>query len=191
MNDAILTIPRRAAQKPAASFSVELPFPWKLLCKSVAETFRFTSQEETAFAGNRTARLIAAIPFAAGCDEAERTALAHLAVYMTELRGGRLIGDHTPADNASPFTRLRLLSSFKGGSQSIIRHGMTQLALVMLAGYEHSREEDLCRKAYNPLNDGSWDAAAMRLKLSGELRACPCAALDDIMSLEGGGLPVW
>ncbi|MDR1326450.1 MAG: hypothetical protein LBK00_10485 [Treponema sp.] len=180
MNDAILSITRRAAQKPAAPLSVE-PFPWNLLCKSVAETFRFTSQESTAFANNRTARLVAAIPFAAGCEEAERTALAHLAVYMTELRGGRLIGDHTPADNASPFTRLRLLSSFKGGNPDIIRHGMSQLALLMLAGYERSREDDLRRSVYNPLNDGAWDAEAMRLTLSKELQACPCAVLDDIL----------
>ena len=186
MNDAILTITRRAAQKPAASFSVELPFPWENLCKSAAETFRFTSQEEAAFAGSSTARLIAAIPFVAGCEEAERTALAHLAVYMTELRGGKRIGDHTPADNVSPFTRLRLLSSFKGGNQNVIRHGMSQLALIMLAGYERSREEDLRRRVYNPLNDGSWDAAAMRLKLNEELQACPCAALDHIFALQDG-----
>ena len=188
MNDAILSITRRAAQKPAASFPVEFPFPWEMLCKSVAETFRFTSQEEAAFAGSRTARLIAAIPFVAGCEEAERTALAHLAVYMTELRGGKRIGDHTPADNLSPFTRLRLLSSFKGGSQNVIRHGMSQLALIMLAGYERSCEEDLRRRVYNPLSDGSWDAAAMRLKLSEELQACPCAALDHIFSPQDGEL---
>jgi hypothetical protein len=156
MNDAILTITRRAAQKPAATFSVKRPFPWERLCESVAETFRFTGQEQAAFVGNRTAQLIAAIPFVAGCEEPERTALAHLAVYMTELHGGgKLIGDHTLTDNASLFTRLRLLSSFKGGNPNIIKHGMTQLALVMLAGYERSREEDLRRRVYNPLNDGS------------------------------------
>jgi hypothetical protein len=164
---------------------VKFPFLWETLYASVAETFRFTSQERTAFAHNRTARLIAAIPFAAGCEEPERTALAHVAVYVTELRGGKRIGDHTPADNASPFTRLRLLSSFKGGNPDIIRHGMTQLALVMLAGYERTREEDQRRGVYNPLNDGSWDAEAMRLNLNRDLQACPCAVLDDILpSLE-------
>jgi hypothetical protein len=192
MNDAILTITRRATQKPAVSFFVKFPFPWETLCESVAETFRFTSQEQTAFIGNRTAQLIAAIPFVASCEEPERTALAHLAIYMTELRGGKRISDHTPADNTSPFTRLRLLSSFKGGNPDIIKHGMTQLALVMLAGYERSREEDLRRRTYNPLNDGSWDAEAMRLNLSRDLQAHPCATLDAILPvLEGGGIPVW
>ena len=62
MNDAILSITRRAAQKPAASFFVELPFPCELLCKSVVETFRFTSQEEAAFASNRTARPLPPFP---------------------------------------------------------------------------------------------------------------------------------
>jgi hypothetical protein len=206
MNDTILTIPRRAARKPSAgqksgdsklgasklatSFSVELAFPWETLCDSAAETFRFTTREKADFAGSRTARLIAAIPFVAGCDEPERTALAHLAVYMTELRGGSSIGDHTPADNVSPFARLRLLASFKGGDPDIIRHGMSQLALVMLAGYERSREADLRQSVYNPLNDGSWDADAMRLALDRDVRACPCATLDGILP-EVYGLGEW
>lgn len=58
---------------------------------------------------------------------------------------------------------------------------MTQLALLMLAGYERSREHDLRCGVYNPLNDGSWDAEAMWLTLSRELQACPCATLDDIL----------
>jgi hypothetical protein len=45
---------------------------------------------------------------------------------------------------------------------------------------------------YNPLNDGVWDAEAMRLNLTRDLQTCPCAALDAIQPmLEGGGIPVW
>ncbi|MDR1325526.1 MAG: hypothetical protein LBK00_05770 [Treponema sp.] len=157
-------------------------FPWDMLCTCVAETFRFTSQERADFALNGTAKLIAALPFTAGCEEAERTALAHLAIYMTELRGGRTIGDHTLRDNASPFARLRLLSSFKGGDQDILDHGMSKLALVMLTGYERSQEEDRQRHQYNPLNAGAWDAAALRQELTKRLHAHPCAFLDSILA---------
>ncbi|MDR1399714.1 MAG: hypothetical protein LBJ41_07330 [Treponema sp.] len=156
-------------------------FPWERLCDCVAETFCFSAQERADFARNRTAKLIAAIPFAARCEEAERTALAHLAIYMTELRGGRSIGDHTLEDNTSPFARLRLLSSFKGGNQEIIGHGMSQLALVMLAGYERSQEEDCRRHQYNPLNAGAWDAEALRQELTKRVHAKPCEALDSIL----------
>jgi hypothetical protein len=156
-------------------------FPWEMLCDCVAETFRFTAQERADFALNRTAKLIAALPFAACCEEAERTALAHLAVYMTELRGGRNIGDHTPQDNISPFARLRLLTSFKGGNQDVLDHGMSQLALVMLAGYEHSQEEDSRKHQYNPLNAGAWDADTLRQEFSKRILAHPCEFLDSIL----------
>jgi hypothetical protein len=157
-------------------------FPWDMLCTCVAETFRFTSHERADFALNGTAKLIAALPFVAGCEEAERTALAHLAIYMTELRGGRTIGDHTPRDNASPFTRLRLLSSFEGGDQDILDHGMSRLALVMLTGYERSQEEDRQKRRYNPLNAGAWDAAALRQELTKRLHAHPCEFLDSVLT---------
>jgi hypothetical protein len=156
-------------------------FPWDMLCTCMAETFRFTDQERADFALNKTAKLIAALPFAAHCEEAERTALAHLAIYMTELRGGRTIGDHTPQDNASPFARLRLLASFKGGDKDILDHGMSQLALVMLASYERSQEEDRQRHQYNPLNAGAWDAAALRRELNARVNAHPCESLDNIL----------
>jgi hypothetical protein len=154
-------------------------FPWERLCKAVAETFRFTARERMEFSRNATAKLIGAIPFAAGCDEAERTALAHLALYMTEIRGGSRIGAHTPADNASPLARLRLIASFKGGDRRIIDHGMNRLALIMLRGYERSKAEDARRRIYNPLNDGSWDAGAMEARLTKAL--LPGNILDHIV----------
>ena len=90
-------------------------FMWDRLCGCIGETFRFTEAEAAAFAENRTAQLIGAIPFAAGCGEPERTALVHLALYVTELRGGRDILGHIPADNAGIFRRLRFIGAFSGG----------------------------------------------------------------------------
>lgn len=37
------------------------------------------------FMNCKTAKLIATIPFAAGCNEPERTATAHLCIYMAEI----------------------------------------------------------------------------------------------------------
>lgn len=154
---------------------------WNELCDCMAETFRFTEQEKEFFSKDAVAQLIAALPFAAGCDEAERTALAHLAIYMTELRGGRKIGDHTPADNESPLARLRLLSSFKGGQKDIIDHGMYQLAYVMLCGYARSQEADKQNNIYNPLNDGSWNAENLTEELLEKIRSNPIETLDMIL----------
>jgi hypothetical protein len=125
-----------------------------MLCTALAETFRFTESEHAAFTRNTTARLIAVLPFAAGCDEPLRTALAHLAIYLTEIRGGSRIGAHTQTDNQDPLTRLRLISSFKGGDPQVIQHGMAMLALIMIQGYERSKADDAYNQVYNPLNDG-------------------------------------
>jgi hypothetical protein len=157
----------------------------------MAETFRFTDAERCAFEENRTAKLIGSIPFAAGCDEPERTALVHLALYVTELRGGSVILGHRPTDNTDLFRRLRFISTFSGGNQEIIQHGMNWLALIMLAGYERSREADQRDQVYNPLNDGSWDAAALKTRLMEAIEAYPCPVVDSIFSDPSGFIPIW
>jgi hypothetical protein len=154
---------------------------WDELCDCMAETFRFTEEEKDFFAKDAVAQLIAALPFEAKCDEPARTALAHLAIYMTELRGGKKIGDHIPSDNESPLARLRLLSSFKGGKSEIIEHGMYQLAFVMLAGYARSKESDKENNIYNPLNDGSWNAEKLQKELLEKIRENPVETLDNIL----------
>jgi hypothetical protein len=163
---------------------------WDTLCTCIAETFRFTETERIAFERNKTAQLIAALPFAAGCDEPERTALAHLAVYMTEIRGGSSIGGHTPGDNESIFARLRLIASFKGGNPAVITHGMNKLALIMVQGYKRSKEEDALRGVYNPLNDCSWNAEELKVQLISGINAFPCEILDSILP-EGEEVIPW
>jgi hypothetical protein len=164
---------------------------WEELCVCMAETFRFTEEEKETFSKDAVAKLIAVIPFEAGCDEPKRTALAHLAIYMTELRGGRKIGDHTPADNESPLTRLRLLSSFKGGKKEVIEHGMYQLADVMLYGYIRSKEFDKENNIYNPLNDGSWNADDMREEILKKMRQTPVKVLDATLPEIIGPFSAW
>ncbi len=56
---------------------------WDILSNCLIETFRLTDEESVDLRKNKTAQLIAAIPFAAGCEEPLRTALAHLSIYMT------------------------------------------------------------------------------------------------------------
>jgi hypothetical protein len=55
---------------------------------------------------------------------------------------------------------------------------MNKLALIMIRGYERSKEEDARRQVYNPLNDGSWDAEALKARLT--QTDSPCDILDSI-----------
>ncbi len=155
---------------------------------AAVETFRFSDKEREAFEKNRVSQLIAAIPFLAGCEDAKRTALAHLSVYLTELRGGSIIFDHCKDDNNSVYTRLRLISMFKGGNEEVIHHGMTLLALCMLDGYNMSAKSDLKKGIYNPLNDGSWDYDILYTSLTNEINENPCEAIDTLTCIENGSL---
>ncbi len=149
---------------------------------AVIDTFRFTDEEREALASNQVAQLIAAIPYVANCEDAKRTALAHLAIYFTDIRGGDAIFEHTKNDNISVYTRLRLISTFKGGDEKIIHHGMTHLAICMLDGYKRSELKDAESGAYNPLNDGSWNYEILREGLVNDIIENPCRSLDELMS---------
>jgi len=151
---------------------------------AVAQTFRFTAKEQEWISNSEVARLIAAIPFVAGCEDAKRTSLAHIAIYLTDLRGGDAIFSHTKEDNASIYSRLRLISSFKGGNEAVIHHGMTLLALVMLEGYAHSKDYDAEHTQYNPLNDGAWNYEEVKHSLTSDIMENPCDELDAIMPIQ-------
>ncbi len=153
---------------------------------AVIDTFRFTEEERNDFVGNEVAQMVAAIPFIAGCEDAKRTSLAHLSIYFTELRGGSVIFDHSKDDNNSIYTRLRLISLFKGGDESVIHHGMTILALIMLEGYKDSAKKDIDNNIYNPLNDGSWDYEVLKTNLWNDIRENPVPELDRIILDEKG-----
>ncbi len=155
-------------------------FNWDVLCNCIVRTFRLTNTEADELKKNKVAQIIAAIPFAAQCEEPDRTALAHLSIYMTELKGGSKIGGHNKNDNENLYTRLRLLSSFKGGEQDIISHGLDILAYIMVQGYFHSKESDKILNIYNPLNDNSWDYESISQELLDKIHSQKCEILDEL-----------
>ncbi len=164
---------------------------WVTLCEKISEAFDFTQEQEEALLENKTARLIGELPFIANCDEAERTALTHLAVYFLAANSGRFTFDHCPDDDDNIFNRLRLIMSFKGGNKSIIAHGMNKLALQMLCGYDRDREKDMLSGEYNPLNSGAWDFDIIKDKLLEEILNNPCAEIDEIMTIENAMFEWW
>lgn len=94
------------------------------------------------FKNCKTARLIATIPFAASCNEPERTATAHLCIYMAEIRGFQKYCAHLPSDDISLFKRLEFILTFEGEDTEIIDYGMNLLGLIMIEGYHKSENED-------------------------------------------------
>ena len=160
-------------------YKFEIP-EWEYLVEEAKTVFNLTDVEAVSLRGSKTARIIASIPFAAGCEEAERTAILHLCAYIAEIKGFQKFCSHLPSDDESLYKRLEMISHFNGGDTKIIEHGMDMLALIMLKGYKASQEADAETGTYNPLNSGAWDYEASEKLLEAKIKNYPNVILDGI-----------
>ncbi len=154
---------------------------WNYIVDEMKKVFRFTHKETKWFKNCKTAKLIATIPFAAGCDEPERTAIAHLCLYVAEIRGFQKYCSHQQSDNDDLYKRLGFISTFEGGNEEIIKQGMDLLALVMIEGYHKSEQKDKEAKVYNPFVSGAWDYNNIKVKLITNLQKENYIGLKDFI----------
>lgn len=158
---------------------------WQDLAQRIAEAFNMPADKAAKFAANKTARLVAAIPYVAGCDHPDRTALAHLSTFiLASSESCRHIFDHAPADDASPTARLAPIADFQGGDLKVIAQGMDLLAAIMINGYKRDVEKDRKSGEYNPFNLGNWSEKAFTIAAASSL-------LDPIMTKEEAILTFW
>jgi hypothetical protein len=151
-----------------ASIQVFTMETWDRLCGIVASAYSMTPDRTAALKENVTAKLIASIPYEAGCREPERTALAHLALYVLAASdAARRAFDHKPEDDYDVMARLASVASFEGGDPAVINRGMKTLAILVIEGYKRDVASDKAKGWYNPVGAGAWDAD----KLLGALRA--------------------
>ena len=153
---------------------------WNYIVEESAIVFRLTDVEKNQLSNSTTARIIATIPFAANCEEPERTAIAHICLYLAELKGFQRYCAHVPSDDNDIFNRLEAISNFKGGNREIINHGMNLLALKMLEGYKRSSQKDEKNGIYNPLVSGKWNYKSIKNDLLNKLSKIDCPALDEL-----------
>ncbi len=163
---------------------------WDLVTRTVAERMRLSLQELESLQNNMTARLIAAIPFIAGCGNADRISLQHLATYLLA-QTAEIVFDHREEDDDDLFLRLERISHFPDGDKRIIRRGMNVLALLMISNYEKSIETDQRSGVYNPLVTGAWNVEKLRGTLIKEIRAVPSQEMDTILDLEQAVRGTW
>jgi len=151
---------------------------WSYLVNEITNVFRLSSKEKEKLNNSITARIIATIPFEAKCEEPERTAIAHLCLYMAELKGFQKYCSHQPSDDSNLFNRLAFISTFEGGNQEIINHGMNILALIMLEGYKKSEKIDSKNGTYNPLVSKAWNYQTEKNKLIWEINKIEVPNID-------------
>lgn len=164
---------------------------WAEISASVAEAFRMDAKERAWFAGGRIARLIAAIPFLAGCEEPERTAVAHLGTYLLSTRETKAYFNASSGDDSSALERIALISSFKGGDARIIEKGLCLLALNMVSDYKRDIEEDARLGKYNPIAAGAWDFESTVVDLEYKIVSVSCEEMDEIAPIGAIPLGFW
>lgn len=154
---------------------------WDELSGKTARAFRMLPWTAAKLRKNRTARLIAALPFVAGCEHPERTALAHLATFvLASSESCKRVFDHDESDNVSPTARLAPIADFQGGDKAVIEEGMARLAMIMANGYRKDLEKDKASGEYNPILAGAWKHEDMKKKLT--IKKAETSALDQIMT---------
>ncbi len=164
---------------------------WLELAGDLAAAFRMDAAEAEALRVNRIARLVAALPFLAGCEDAGRTAVAHLGTYLLSVRDTKRWFCATPEDGSSIMERLRLGASFKGGDKDVIERGMSLLALNMLSDYKRDLAEDAALGKYNPLAAGDFSFEETVESLEWAIAKRPCDEMDEIISPGEMPLSYW
>ena len=155
---------------------------WEYFVQEMKKVFRFTRKETKWFRNCKTAKLIATIPFAAECDEPERTAIAHLCIYLAEIRGFQKYYAHLLSDDCDLFKRLEFISTFEGGNQDIIAYGMNLLALTMIEGYHKSEDDDRKKGIYNPFVSGKWNYEICLNRIKQNMNCNPFPELSNLYS---------
>jgi hypothetical protein len=165
---------------------------WMEIAEGVASAFRMTSEEKRALAEHRIAKLIAAIPFLAGCEEAERTAAAHLGTYLLSVQEEtKPYFNSRPGDDGSVLERLRLISDFKGGDRRVIERGLALLALNMVSDYKRDVEEDARLGKYNPVAAGVWDFKETVTDLQYKILSVECPEMEALLPMEMSPMGFW
>ena len=165
-------------------------FQWDQIVDMVAEAFRFTEDETERFRSRAIPKLIAAIPFLAGCKDPLRTAISHLGTYILSVRLPK-VANTKPSDDEYLFRRLETINHFIGGDEEIIQRGMNLIALCMLCDYERDTEEDSQLKKYNPASSGSIDIERQKSNIIHQIESVPCDDMDKILPVRQAYRHFW
>ncbi len=164
---------------------------WRRISGEIAGAFRMTAEEAEEFGRHKIARLIAALPYLAGCDDAGRTAVAHLGTYVLSGRETKHWFNATARDSASILERLWLISDFRGGDAKIIERGLKLLALNMISDYGRDVAEDATLGKYNPVAAGDFDFRKTVEDLEWSILSTSCPEMDEIISIGEMPLGFW
>lgn len=131
---------------------------WFDLTDKLAKVFSLDRPALADIRSNAVLKLVGALPYLADCDEPERTALAHMSIFVLAGHPAtKPVFSHNFKDSASLEKRLEPVSHFSSGNPEVIDWGMKLLMIAMIQDHLHDAEEDLEAGKMNPINAGHWD----------------------------------
>ena len=171
---------------------------WSEITDHVAATFRMTEEEKRGLVSHEISKLLASIPYLAGCDSPLRTSLANLSVYMMSIREGKSAFNANASDDDDVMARLGL-ARFEGGDRRVIDRGMALIALNMVSDYQRDVIFDIANGKHNPIASGAWDFEPVVNDLIRKIDATDCSEMDRIATKEtivdkfwdAGFFPTW
>ncbi|MCK5201823.1 MAG: hypothetical protein KAR21_25895 [Spirochaetales bacterium] len=165
---------------------------WENILSRAGAVFNFGIEKKEQLKNSRMAKLIAAIPFLAGCNKATETAFSHLTIYLMSLdESAKDIYFHKPEDDDDIYSRLFPISVFNGGNKIIIQCYMDLIALCMLSNYKKNAAEDKAIGKYNPINAGKWDYDTMSANLIQNIDKTSTADISAVYSKEDAVRGFW
>ena len=156
---------------------------WIELLDRITTVFKIDKVRRNQLNSNPVFRLVAALPYLAGCDEPQRTSLSHMATFILAADDAtRDVYAHNFQDSSDLRRRLEPISHFTNGHPRIIERGMQLLTLAMLSDHLHDAESDKALNKLNPIVAGHWDAVGMMSRIRRNLAMNPCPEMDEILN---------
>lgn len=154
---------------------------WDGLLNTVSHAFNLTDDEKMKVGKTKIAQLVAAIPYLAGCEDAERTAVTHLGTYLLTIRTNQIY-DHKPSDDVDLLRRFKMIDNFIGGDSKIINRGLNLIALNMICDYQRDIEDDKKIGKYNPIAAGNLNFEKRREELVKQINSVESKYMDEILN---------
>ena len=165
---------------------------WKNVLSRVGAVLNFGIEKKEQVSNSKMAKLIAAVPFIAGCNKATETSFSHLLIYLMSLdESAKDIYFHKEENDSDIYSRLSPIINFSGGNTDIIHCSMDLVALCMLSNYNNDAEEDKAIGKYNPINAGKWDYETMSAKLIQNIETTITTSISDIYTVEDSLSGYW
>lgn len=165
---------------------------WGEIVERMSVFLNLSKKDRKALQQGKIARLIAALPYLAGCTHPGRLATAHLLVYLFAGHGaGKAVYQFDDSDNDSIFRRLNVINTFGDGNRAIIERGMNLLALSLLSNYERDADRDKASGKPNPVVSGTWNVNELKSSLLKNIEKVECSAMDAILTMEEGVQEWW